>query len=46
MGAGIHEGLKVLEPVELELQVILSPRLWVLRTELVSPARAANALNY
>lgn len=37
---------KVLEPVELELQVILSPMLWMLGTELGSPVRAANALNY
>ena len=47
MGAGIHESLKkVLEPVELEMQVILSPMLWVLGTELESPARAANALKH
>ena len=46
MGAGIHEILKVLEPVELELQVILNPMRRVLGTDLGPPARAANALNY
>lgn len=43
MSAGSHES-QVLEPVELELQVIVSHVMWMLGTELGFYATAANIL--
>ena len=43
---GVHGGQKrVSDPLELELQVVVSRLMWVLVTELRSSTRAARALN-
>jgi hypothetical protein len=45
MNAHAHEGQKVIDPRELEVQMVVSHLMWVLTTKLGSSGRAVNALN-